>query len=440
MVLAPRLSTRVLFLSLLLPRVAAGDECLPWALYFGPEATTQTLRVESADRFSVHMRNVAAALAFQFGVKATPSAPEIRYDFSGDLGADPPRRVEVLITDFHGNAQAPATPNAAIAFSAVRDLERGRAIAGFADRDYFVFDLAPAFGGPGFTVGYVSDLNPPQGGGNVIPETPDAAPCPLNEILVVRLEGGNRPPDCSAARASVSELWPPNHKFVRMDVLGVVDAEGEPVSITFDGISQDEPVTARGIGSGHTSPDGALVDENGDGAADAAYVRRERDGTGNGRVYTIAFTATDGKGMSCTGTVQVCVPHDQSRLACKDDGQAFDSLDGEAGAMDGKGPIALDPPPDAFPPVAQPLFVRGDVNWDDRIQVTDGIAVLRTLFQGEDEIDCDDAADANDDGKVGIDDAICIFSHLFMGGAMAPPIEDPGADPTPDDIGCERKL
>ena len=55
-----------------------------------------------------------------------------------------------------------------------------------------------------------------------------------------------------------------------------------------------------------------------------AYVLAERAGGGNGRVYTIYFTATDGRGGSCSGSVKVSVPHDQNRPAV-DDGPGYDS-------------------------------------------------------------------------------------------------------------------
>jgi hypothetical protein len=44
-------------------------------------------------------------------------------------------------------------------------------------------------GGPGFTVGYVSDTNPPAQGGNKIPATAVGTPCPVNEVLKVKLGG-----------------------------------------------------------------------------------------------------------------------------------------------------------------------------------------------------------------------------------------------------------
>ncbi len=43
-------------------------------------------------------------------------------------------------------------------------------------------------------------------------------------------------------------------------------------------------------------------------------------------MYAISFTAEDGKGGSCTNTVQVGVPHDRGKGAIPiDDGQNYDS-------------------------------------------------------------------------------------------------------------------
>lgn len=137
----------------------------------------------------------------------------------------------------------------------------------------------------------------------------------LDNVLV------NCPPDCSNAAPSVAMLWPPNHKFVPITIIGVTDPDGDPVTITIDSIFQDEPVSVQG--AGNTAPDGRGV------GTDVAEVRAERSGTkkvpGNGRVYHIAFTADDGNGGTCAGTVQVCVPHDESGEECVDDGPLYDS-------------------------------------------------------------------------------------------------------------------
>ncbi len=134
----------------------------------------------------------------------------------------------------------------------------------------------------------------------------------------------NAPPDCTNAAPSQSELWPPNHQFVPITITGVTDPEGDPITITIDSIFQDEPVTGTGQGAGNTSPDGQGV------GTSTAEVRAERNGNrqtpGNGRVYHITFTASDGQGGTCTATVTVCVPHDQRPgHVCIDEGPLFDS-------------------------------------------------------------------------------------------------------------------
>jgi hypothetical protein len=126
----------------------------------------------------------------------------------------------------------------------------------------------------------------------------------------------NSPPDCSQAIPSVASLWPPNHQVETVSLLGVTDADGDPVTIQIDRIMQDEPV--NGSGDGNTCPDASGV------GSSTAQVRAERSGIGNGRVYTIFFTASDGKGGSCQGSVQVGVPHNNHGSAA-DDGAVFDS-------------------------------------------------------------------------------------------------------------------
>src|SRR5262249_22530404 len=109
-----------------------------------------------------------------------------------------------------------------------------------------------------------------------------------------------------------------------ISILGVTDPDGDPVSITVTGVTQDEPLNSRG--DGNTCPD-ALIEGG------QVSLRAERAGgpgiPGNGRVYVIHFTASDGRGGGCEGTVSVCVPHDSGDAGgsvCVDDGQIYNSL------------------------------------------------------------------------------------------------------------------
>lgn len=134
---------------------------------------------------------------------------------------------------------------------------------------------------------------------------------------LVRSFTPNQVPDCSAPQAFPAVLGDPNKQFVPIAILGVTDPDGDSMTLTVTGVTQDEPV--KGAGSGNTSPDAVIL-------AGTASVRAERSGTGNGRVYRVSFKAEDGKGGSCTGTVAVGVPHSLNKgLLAIDDGQLYDS-------------------------------------------------------------------------------------------------------------------
>jgi hypothetical protein len=128
----------------------------------------------------------------------------------------------------------------------------------------------------------------------------------------------NQAPVCSAARPSADSLWPPQHQMVGVNILGVTDPEGDPVTVMITGIYQDEPVLS--VGDGNTRPDASGI------GADQALLRAERTGTGNGRVYHINFAASDGWGGTCAGVVRVRVDKSQGRNGIAvDDGPQYDS-------------------------------------------------------------------------------------------------------------------
>ena len=136
---------------------------------------------------------------------------------------------------------------------------------------------------------------------------------------------GNGPPDCSGAVAAAPSLWPPDHKLSPVEITGVTDPDGDPVTITVVGITQDEPVDSHGNGNGVGSDrcsDGEIVDGN-------AYVRAEFDGWRNGRVYRVRFVATDGRGGLCQGSVPVCVS--PGGRSCEEDSLQYDSTGGCTG-------------------------------------------------------------------------------------------------------------
>jgi hypothetical protein len=203
------------------------------------------------------------------------------------------------------------------------------------DHNYSPLVLGPGFDGGSLTPGGASRI--PNGtdtdivsdwmrndfdGEGLLPGVVGTAE--TGEALNTPGDVNNAVPDPSGARASVEVLWPPNHEYVPIEIVGVTDPDGDPLVITIDSIFQDEAVDAKG--SGNTSPDGRGV-----GTA-VAEVRAERTGTGNGRVYHISFTATDSQGGTTSGTVLVSVPHSVNKPAV-DDGAIFDSTAPAAAAL-----------------------------------------------------------------------------------------------------------
>ncbi len=156
-------------------------------------------------------------------------------------------------------------------------------------------------------------------------------------FMKLKVDGApNSPPDVSSVYASPCVLWPPNGALVPIQVKGVTDPDGDPVSITITSIQQDEPVLTPGLDT--TAPDGVI--QNGV----AAFVRSERLGTGNGRVYKISFTASDGKpGGTAKGVIYVTVPHDQDFSTAVDDGPITGYYDSTAGPLLPMGGVKVTP-------------------------------------------------------------------------------------------------
>ncbi|NNF57040.1 MAG: T9SS type A sorting domain-containing protein [Rhodothermaceae bacterium] len=113
------------------------------------------------------------------------------------------------------------------------------------------------------------------------------------------------PPVLTLAQERIS-LWPPRHSYTRYHAtdfdLSVTDAcagdltEAAILSLVWS----DEPEDIPGGSDGRTTDDIVLAGDCG-----SVQVRAERQSRGNGRVYTLVFSATDASGN--TGTVAASV-------------------------------------------------------------------------------------------------------------------------------------
>lgn len=113
-------------------------------------------------------------------------------------------------------------------------------------------------------------------------------------------------PDLTFA-TQTNSLWPPNHKMVlvvsRISATDIVDgATDVDISVT----SNED---ANGRGDGNTDED-YDISANLDGTYDV-YLRAERAGGGNGRVYTITLYTTDSAGNNSGDTIEVSVAGNQ---------------------------------------------------------------------------------------------------------------------------------
>jgi hypothetical protein len=110
-------------------------------------------------------------------------------------------------------------------------------------------------------------------------------------------------PPTLTATATPDLLWPPNHKYVTVQVTteGSDDRDPSP-SVSLVSVTSNEPDDAPGDADGNTTNDIVIVDD------DTIRLRAERSDDGSGRVYTITYLATDACGNATEVTETVEVP------------------------------------------------------------------------------------------------------------------------------------
>ena len=85
-------------------------------------------------------------------------------------------------------------------------------------------------------------------------------------------------------------------------------------------------------------------------------------------------------------------------------------------------------------------FVRGDVNTDGSVDISDGVSTLLFLFGGGEAPSCRDAADSNDTATIDVSDAIYLFNYLFKAGPP-PPAPFTTCGVTPDSmLPCDNSV
>lgn len=119
-----------------------------------------------------------------------------------------------------------------------------------------------------------------------------------------------------------SILWPPNHHYTTFemsDLVSSVDdncAEVSLENVKITRVTSDE--SENSTGDGNTENDIIISDD-----CKSIQLRSERQGSSNGRVYTIYLELDDGNDNTDSATYQVKVPHNPGNPAI-DDGIAYE--------------------------------------------------------------------------------------------------------------------
>ena len=121
------------------------------------------------------------------------------------------------------------------------------------------------------------------------------------------------PPEISLEEPNPSELWPPNHQFVDVSIVGIASDICTALDIN---VSIDVIDAENGDGGEGHEPDykivNATIDEDGNIKILLA-LRAERSGDGDGRIYSITVEVRDKSGNLNSDTVNVLVPHDKGK-------------------------------------------------------------------------------------------------------------------------------
>jgi len=145
------------------------------------------------------------------------------------------------------------------------------------------------------------------------------------------------------------KIWPPNHKYHHIDIADHILMAGDErdsvlsaSDVYITSVTCDEEDDLPGSGDGRTVDDIVLNSD-----CRTLDLRAERQGTGNGRVYSINVGAIDASGNVGTATIVVQVVHDASlsmdelfeNSSGSNDDLVGPSADIQAGAIIDDGPV-----------------------------------------------------------------------------------------------------
>jgi|GEM_PF-5981533 len=154
--------------------------------------------------------------------------------------------------------------------------------------------------------------------------------------VTITVTADTEPPSLVLSTTAL-QMWPPNHKHRAIEAASLVASVTDACDTE---LSADDVVFVRGTSdeAEDGTGDGSTLDDLlfGEGCS-TAYVRSERAGPQDGRVYELTLGVADGAGLTSEAVVTVSVPHSRGKK-----GTAVDS--GDALVVEGEcGPVDLCP-------------------------------------------------------------------------------------------------
>jgi len=150
----------------------------------------------------------------------------------------------------------------------------------------------------------------------------DANGCSATDEVTVTVEDNEAP--VITITTNPITLWPPNHQYVTINISQCVTAVTDncatlsPNNVIITQVTSDEPEDAKGGGDGNTKNDMVIAAN-----CQSVQLRSEREGSGNGRVYTIHLSVNDGNGNTSAATCLVTIPKSQNGNSAIDDGPVY---------------------------------------------------------------------------------------------------------------------
>jgi hypothetical protein len=149
---------------------------------------------------------------------------------------------------------------------------------------------------------------------------------PTSPDATVTLNAPTKPPTILLT-GQIITLGPPNHQYETVSLAQLVASANDSCGGNLTGnviiaqVSSDEPEDAQGGGDGDTLNDIVIAPN-----CKSVQLRAERQGSGNGRVYTITFRVRDAAGNTATITNKVRVPTSQNGNQAVDDWTSYTVL------------------------------------------------------------------------------------------------------------------